>query len=143
MNPRIQDVKENGQILTFTLSGINVSLANAIRRTLLSNIPTVVFRTTPYEENKSTFIKNTSRQNNEILKQRLSCVPIHITDLSMPLENYILEVNVENLTDTVQFVTTEDFKIKNIKTGEFLSEKDNKAIFPPNDYNYYIDLFNE
>jgi len=140
MNPRIQDVKENGQILTFTLSGINVSLANAIRRTLLSNIPTVVFRTTPYEENKSTFIKNTSRQNNEILKQRLSCVPIHITDLSMPLENYILEVNVENLTDTVQFVTTEDFKIKNIKTGEFLSEKDNKAIFPPNDYNYYIDF---
>jgi DNA-directed RNA polymerase alpha subunit len=116
MNPRIQDVKEDGNTLTFTLSGVNVSLANAVRRTILSDIPTVVFRTSPYEENKAVFLTNTSRLNNEILKQRLSCVPIHITDLEMPLQNYILEVNVENFTDTVQFVTTEDFKVKNLTT---------------------------
>ena len=140
MNPRIQDVKEDGNTLAFTLSGVNVSLANAVRRTILSDIPTVVFRTTPYEENKAVFLTNTSRLNNEILKQRLSCVPIHITDLEMPLQNYILEVNVENLTDTVQFVTTEDFKVKNLTTNKFLSEKDNKAIFPPNDYGYFIDF---
>jgi DNA-directed RNA polymerase subunit L len=140
MNPRIQDVKEDGNTLTFTLNGVNVSLANAIRRTILSDIPTVVFRTTPYEENKAVFLTNTTRLNNEILKQRLSCVPIHIADLEMPLQNYILEVNVENLTDTVQFVTTEDFKVKNLTTNKFLSEKDNKAIFPPNDYGYFIDF---
>ena len=28
----------------------------------------------------------------------------------MLLENYIMEVNVENTTDTVMYVTTEDFK---------------------------------
>ena len=140
MNPRIQDVKEDGNTLTFTLNGVNVSLANAIRRTILSDIPTVVFRTTPYEENKAVFLTNTTRLNNEILKQRLSCVPIHIADLEMPLQNYILEVNVENLTDTIQFVTTEDFKVKNLTTNKFLSEKDNKVIFPPNDYGYFIDF---
>lgn len=140
MNPRIQDVKEDGNSLTFTLSGVNVSLANAIRRTVLSDIPTFVFRTTPYEENKAVFLTNTTRLNNEILKQRLSCIPIHIQDLEMPLQNYILEVNVENLTDTIQFVTTEDFKVKNLTTNKFLSEKDNKAIFPPNDYGYFIDF---
>jgi len=140
MNPRIQDVKEDGNSLRFTLSGVNVSLANAVRRTILSDIHTVVFRTTPYEENKAIFLANTSRLNNEILKQRLSCVPVHITDLEMPLQNYILEVNVENLTDTIQFVTTEDFKVKNLTTNKFLSEKDNKSIFPPNEYGYIIDF---
>ena len=95
MNPRIENVSEdNNDILTFTLSGVNVSIANAIRRTILSNIPTVVFRTAPYEENKANITVNTSRLNNEILKQRLSCIPIHITDLEMPLQNYIMEVNV-------------------------------------------------
>jgi len=140
MNPRIQDVKEEGTILTFVLEGVNVSIANAVRRILLSDIRTVVFKTTPYEENKAQFMTNTSRLNNEILKQRLSCVPIFIKDLTMPLEKYILEVNVENLTDTVQYVTTEDFKVKNLDTNTFLSEKDNKAIFPPNDYGYFIDF---
>lgn len=148
MNPHIEfesgKGKNNGgdaDELRFVLSGVNVSLANAIRRTILSDIPTVVFKTTPYELNKSKFIVNTTRQNNEILKQRLSCVPIHITDLEMPLQNYILEVNVENLTDTIQYVTTKDFKIKNVQTGDFLSEKDNLAIFPSNDTTgYFIDF---
>ena len=38
---------------------------------LLSNIPTVVFKTFPYSENKCDITKNTTRFNNEILKQRL------------------------------------------------------------------------
>ena len=44
MNPRIENVSEdNNDILTFTLAGVNVSIANAIRRTILSNIPTVLY----------------------------------------------------------------------------------------------------
>jgi DNA-directed RNA polymerase subunit L len=84
---------------------------------------------------------NTTRFNNEILKQRLSCIPIHISDLKMPLQNYIMEVDVENLTDTIMFVTTKDFKVKNITTNEYLNEKDRQAIFPPNNLTgYYIDF---
>jgi DNA-directed RNA polymerase alpha subunit len=67
-------------MLLFTLSGVNVSLANAIRRTILSDIPLIVFRTSPHEQNKANIILNTTRLNNEILKQRLSCIPIHIKD---------------------------------------------------------------
>jgi DNA-directed RNA polymerase subunit L len=141
MNPVIQESKENNGILHFTLSGVNVSLANALRRTIISDIPLVVFKTTPYEENKANIIANTSRLNNEILKQRLSCIPIHINDLQMPLNNYLLEVNVENLTDTIMFVTTENFKIKNLVTGDYLSAKDTRAIFPPDDQTgYFIDF---
>lgn len=141
MNPRVETVKDSNGKLTFKLAGVNVSLANAVRRTVLSDIPTTVFITAPHDKCMANFITNTTRLNNEILKQRLSCVPIHINDLDMPLKNYLVEVDVENLTDTVQYVTTQDFKVRNLTTGEFLSEKDNSAIFPPNELTgYYIDF---
>ena len=141
MNPHIEKIVQDNGVLTFTLNGVNVSLANAIRRTILSDIKTVVFRTSPYEENKSNILVNTTRFNNEIIKQRLSCIPIHISDLEMPLENYIMEVNVENTTDTVMYVTTENFKIKNKTKDQYLSEKDVHNIFPPNELTgYYIDF---
>ncbi len=143
-NPKIEktSVVEKDGVLKFTLSGINVSLANAIRRIILSEISCVVFKTSPYEENKCNIITNTSRFNNEIIKQRLSCIPIHISDYeNVPLKNYLLEVNVENLTDTDIYVTSGDFKIKNLVKNEYLSEKDTRSIFPANDATgYFIDF---
>jgi DNA-directed RNA polymerase alpha subunit len=135
MNPHIENKSNKDDMLTFTLSGVNVSIANAVRRTILSDIPTVVFKTSPYEECKANIITNTSRLNNEILKQRLSCIPIHIPNYEeINLKNYLLEVNVENTTDTTIYVTSKDFKIKNLLTDSYLSEKDTRNIFPPNDY---------
>ena len=142
MNPHVQIIFEDDNTLKFTLSGVNVSIANAVRRTIMSDIPTVVFKTSPYEENKANITVNTTRLNNEILKQRLSCIPIHIVDLEkMPLNTLLVEVNVENLTDTIRFVTTEDFKIKNLATGEYLSDNNTREIFPPNEMTgYFIDF---
>jgi DNA-directed RNA polymerase alpha subunit len=140
MNPQLKSIQEEDGVLTFTVTGINTSIANALRRTMISDIPSVVFRTTPHQDNKAVFLVNTTRMNNEILKQRLSCIPIHITDLETPLGDYIVEVNVENRTETIQFVTTEDFKVKNIKTNTYLSEKTTREIFPANDAGYFIDF---
>ena len=141
MNPVTKQTSEINDVLTFTLSGVNVSLANALRRTIISDIPTIVFKTIPHEENKVSIITNTSRLNNEILKQRLSCIPIHITDMETTLKDYVVELNVENMTDTMMYVTTGDFKIKNINTNDYLSEKDTRKIFPFNDRTgYFIDF---
>ena len=143
MNPKVElNSKHNDEMLLFTLSGVNVSLANAIRRTILSDIPLIVFRTTPHEQNKANILVNTSRLNNEVLKQRLSCIPIHIKDVeNFPLKNYQLEVNVENITDTTMYVTTEHFVINDLVTGKPLSEDKNREIFPANDYTgYFIDF---
>jgi len=127
--------------IEFTLSGVNVSLANAIRRTILSDIQLVVFKTTPYEENKANIITNTSRLNNEIIKQRLSCIPIHIKDIdTFPLKNYMLEVNVENTTDNIIYVTTKDFMIKDLISDKFLDETKTREIFPANELGYFIDF---
>jgi DNA-directed RNA polymerase alpha subunit len=142
MMPLVQNISNKGDELKFTLSNVNVSIANSIRRTILSDIPTVVFKTAPYEENKANILVNTSRLNNEIIKQRLSCIPIHVPDImGFPLKDYLLEVNVENITDNLLFVTTKDFKIKNLRTDSFLSETQTREIFPPNDYTgYFIDF---
>ena len=39
MNPNVQIISEDDNTLKFTLSGVNVSIANAVRRTIMSNIP--------------------------------------------------------------------------------------------------------
>lgn len=139
--PIVSNKNEDNGVLKFTLSQINVSIANAIRRIVLSEIPCIVFKTTPYEENKALIYTNTSRLNNEIIKQRLSCIPIHIDDLAFPIEDYILEVNEKNDTDTIKIVTTSDFKIKNIKNGKYLSKEAVHKIFPPDNISSsYIDF---
>jgi DNA-directed RNA polymerase subunit L len=142
MNPHIEVIDTDDDSIGFTLSGVNVSLANGLRRTLLSDIPQVVFRTTPNEQNKCTIYANTSRLNNEIIKQRLSCIPIHIKNVEeFPLKNYLLEVHVENNTDNIMYVTTENFTIKDIVTGKDLSKDKVREIFPPDDTTgYYIDF---
>jgi len=142
MNPALELINNDVDAFGFTLSGVNVSLANAVRRTILSDIPLIVFRTTPNEKNKCNIISNTSRLNNEIIKQRLSCIPIHIKDVyEFPLKNYIMEINVENNTDTVMFATTEQFIIKDIISGKPLAQDKIREIFPADDITgYFIDF---
>lgn len=127
-------IESNEDELKFTLSDLNVSIANSLRRTIISNIPCVVFKTSPYEENQCDIKINTTRFNNEIVKQRLSCIPIHITDLNTSLENYLLVINKKNESDTIQNITTEDFKILNTTTDKFIEESEIRKIFPPNSY---------
>lgn len=143
MDPKIlpQTVVEENEQLKFTLSGVNVSIANSLRRIVLSEIETVVFKAYNEDVNTCKVEKNTSQFNNEIIKQRLGCIPIHIDDLNMPLDNYIMELDEENDSDTIRIVTTKDFKIKNITTETYLSENDKQNIFPPSDQTgYYIDF---
>jgi len=132
MDPVISKLSEEANELKFTINGINVSFANALRRIILAEIPCLVFRTTPHEKCLATFDINTSRLNNELIKQRLSCIPIHITDVDFPYQDYQMEVNKKNESDAIEFVTTADFKLKNIVTGAYMSKAETDKIFPPN-----------
>jgi len=130
--PRIvSKTDENGQ-LKFTIDKINVSLANAIRRVILSDIPTLVFRVYPHSECRSTITVNTSRIHNQILNQRLSCIPIHITDQTFPFKEYQLEIDVVADGNEIRYVTTKDFKMKNKTNSKYLTDVKVREIFPPN-----------
>ena len=135
--------------LTFTLENCNVSIANAIRRIVMSDINTYVFKTFPHAENRANFTVNTTRLHNELLKQRLGCIPIHhvhtIEGFQNDYKNYVVEVDVKNESDTIRYVTTEDFKVKRAKNieksggshddddvvYEYLPESTVRKIFPP------------
>jgi len=140
----------NVDTFTFVLSRVLPSYANAIRRTILSDIPVVGFLTTPYEENKATIIKNTSKFNNEYLKQRLSCIPIHNIDAKLSNEELLgkyVELKVKNNTDSMLWVTTQDFELFDKNTREKVpgGEKIIETLFPPfvspiDDTKHYIDL---
>ena len=54
MEPIIKITSEENNTLFFTMSNINHSLANSLRRIILSDIPTLVFRTFPHNEVKLT-----------------------------------------------------------------------------------------
>jgi DNA-directed RNA polymerase subunit L len=143
VNPRVDIIsKIDDDELKFTLSGVNVSIANALRRIILSEIPIVVFRVSPNDKNKCNIIANTCGLNNEIVKHRLSCIPIHIKDVDeFPLKNYMLELHVQNNTDTTIYVTTKDFVIKDLTTGKYLPENKIREIFPADDLTGdYIDF---
>jgi len=136
MDPVVKNLSDDANALYFTLEGVEMSFANALRRIMLSEIPTVVIETDTYEKNKCNIIVNTGRLHNEIVKQRLSCIPIHTTDLrdtedqkALP-GNYQLIVDVKNDTDNIIYVTTEDFKLRDKKTGTVLSSEEQEKLFP-------------
>lgn len=121
--------EENG-LLYFTIENTNVSFVNAIRRTILSDTPTLVFNCFPDNKNNATFNTNTTRLNNEVLKQRLQCIPIHINDVSLPYQELVVEIDVKNDTENTMDVTTEHFRVKNEKTGKYLTDTITKKMFP-------------
>jgi len=71
----IEIIGENGGSLSFVLSDASVSFANAIRRTVIGDVPTLAIE-------EVEFYDNTSSLYDEIIAHRLSMVPI-VTDLSI------------------------------------------------------------
>ena len=81
--PHVIIAENNDDTLKFTLNGVNVSIANAIRRIIISEIPTVVMK-----PDNCTIHSNTCRLNNEIIKQRLGCIPVFINDMNLPIDKF-------------------------------------------------------
>ena len=130
--PRIVSRTDERGELRFTIDKINVSLANALRRIILSDVPTLVFRTAPHAESKSSITVNTSRIHNQILNQRLSCIPIHIIDETFEFKDYTVEINAIADSSEIRYITTKDFKMKNRNSGKYLTDVKCREIFPPN-----------
>lgn len=124
MNPAIDKILEEDGELSFRLYGVDKCLANGLRRTMISDIPTLVF-----ERDNSKIEINTSRFTNEIIQHRISAIPIHSTD-HKKMQDYVLELDKQNTSDDVLYVTTADFKLKHKETGEYMPNDELRKIFP-------------
>ena len=127
----ISEKKNDDDTLSFTISKLNVAYVNAIRRVILSDIETVGVITEPYEENQLSIFKNTSKLHNEIIKHRISCIPIHITDYTTRnIDDYTIVLDIKNTENLSMDVTTAYINVK--YKGELMTNQERNIIFPLN-----------
>jgi len=129
--PIVSDIhKTDDDILQFTLKNADVSVANALRRTIIGNIKAVVI-----SKDNCSITSNTSRFNNEIIKQRLACIPICLTPDPDTIKNFTVQLTKTNNTAHVVYVTSEDFKV--MENGK---ESDKKLFIPNEITKQFIDI---
>jgi len=132
MQPKLSLMNEHVDTMTFTLENVDKSISNALRRVILSDIDVYCLDTTGDNMGKINIQVNTTRFNNEILKQRLCCVPVHINDDDFPYENYEMFIDEKNDTPDLKLITTEHFKIKDVVNNKILDDSKVREFFPMN-----------
>lgn len=124
--------KEN-KYVTFKLSNVDNSYANAIRRIILTDIKSIGFKTRPYNESDIVMVKNETDMDNQKLSHRIGMIPINIEyPESFDVNDHQFYINKENTTPEVMTVTSEDFMVKKLSTDKNLSREEVKKMFPPN-----------
>ena len=143
--PSITNIDSIDGKMMFDLRNVDVSVANGLRRVLLSNIDNLVFQAFPHEECSINITKNNTKFNNEYLKQRISCIPVHngwqslmteqenkISAMKNIMENYEIVVDEVNNTMNKVYVTTENIKIRSKNSEKKVLGKDiTNRFFPP------------
>ena len=108
------NVKENKNNLDFEISGnneygLNKTIVNAIRRTLLIDIDTVAFNP------EDIIIKtNNSALHNEFMKHRISLIPLYIEPEDY-YKNYLFILKVKNTDKSIMSIRANDFEIYELK----------------------------
>jgi len=121
--PKYSDIRVEDAELRFVLSGndeygFDKSVVNAIRRTLLTDIPTVGFKLYPTGENNDLImVTNNSSLHNEMLTHRISFMPLYI-DPENYMRNHLFECKVKHDSkEPFKFVTMNDINIYPLNTG--------------------------
>lgn len=124
--------KTNEYECSFVLNNVDKSLANALRRTIMSEIYTIKFRTEPIEKNDVIIKKNTCALHNEFITHRIGMIPINIKNIEeFESSKYTFTINVKNDTNIMRNVTTEDFKVYFHEDSGEKKEIDPSQFFEP------------
>ena len=114
--------------LEFTLDGtdeygLDKSIVNSLRRTLMSEIPAVAFRIDEDQKKDIIIETNNTSLHNEFIMHRLAMVPLYL-DPKEYEKQYLFYLNVKHDgNDPFKFVTTDDIKIYPLKKGVEPSEE--------------------
>tara|TARA_Y100000389_G_C17432438_1_gene503496 strand:- start:668 stop:1906 length:1239 start_codon:yes stop_codon:yes gene_type:complete len=123
----IENVEVNNNTLDFEVHGsdeygLEKSIINSLRRTLLSEIPCVAFRVEEGLTKDIVMERNNTSLHNEFLLHRLSMIPLYL-DPETYEKQYLFYLNVKHESNhPFKFVTTDDIKIYPVKKGITLSE---------------------
>ena len=138
-----QDIKSPSERrLQFTFGPTGYSYANTLRRSIMTLIPTVGFRSDPpgvvLADSDIKIGQNDSHtQPNELLAHRISLIPIHGVDaLKWDPSKYVFRLNVQNESAEPRDVMAADIQVLERRQAsdmsETLIEVPNRTFFVPN-----------
>lgn len=127
--PKIDAILEEHDMLKFNISNTNVSIVNGLRRTIMADIDVAILDTS---DDAIDIEINTSMFNNEIIKQRLGCIPVFMNELDDSVKDLRMVLDRENTSNSIEYVTTKDFKLVDKKTNKELPENKVRELFPYN-----------
>lgn len=127
---------QDGASIRFDISGVHVSVVNALRRTMIADVPTAAFNFQAYNPaaNGVLIRANTSCLHNEIIGNRISLIPIGFSENQLRLfepSHYRFELRAKNETPEPLDVTTADFEVYD-HTGARYPKPVRDALFPAN-----------
>jgi DNA-directed RNA polymerase subunit L len=132
MNPFVDLKVSNPLDITFDIRDVDLSIVNALRRVILSEIDNVGFFFDPKDfsdENKDIeVIRNDTPLHNEFIQHRISLIPIHVNvkELeSWDKDEFTFEIEKVNNTEAVIPIYTSHFTVldKNNKLRPDLAER--------------------
>lgn len=124
-----RNLKRDAYGTSFEVHGADLAIANALRRTILSDIPVVGFH--GEEDPSLQVLENTGPLHNEFILHRCGLIPIYFSQEeteSFEADEYIFELRAENTTNTMINVTTKEFMVT--KNGRELPQKEVLRLFP-------------
>lgn len=126
--------KNNKFELYLDIQDVHCSFINSLRRIILTEYPTIAFNNIDYINSDIKIKQNTSQFHNEFLLDRICLLPIHFKEKyeydrqDRLTKKYKFKIEVENKSNRIINVTTEDFQVIDTETGKTLKSTD---FFPP------------
>ena len=121
-NTKLKENTLNFHIAGSAEYGLDKSIVNSIRRTLISEIPCVAFRVEEGTSKDLIMEVNNSSLHNEFLLHRLSMIPLYI-DPETYENQYLFYLNVKHESaHPFRFVTTDDIQIFPLKEDVEVSD---------------------
>ncbi len=114
---------------TFTLQPSHVTYANTLRRLILTGVETVAFRADMTSTGTTTDVvvkRNDTPMTNEMFAHRIGLLPINISEpLKWNPDKYIFKLNVISDKDSIKYVKSSDFEVR-----EIMATEDEPVIIP-------------
>ena len=153
----VEKIQDKSDKLIFRISGndkygLDKSIVNAIRRTLISSIPSIAFRIDDNTERDIVVRSNNTSIHNEYLIHRIALIPLYI-DPTNYHKDYLFRLNISHTSELpYEFVTAKDIdvyelnedlkhKVSNYETlSEFEIDDLEKRLKQPLLENYNMDV---
>jgi len=115
-------VKESATVLRFVMEPTVVGYANSLRRTMITDVETVAFRSDITETGSTTDIhitKNSTPLSNEMLAHRIGLIPIHVQKpLDWKPEEYKFSLKVTNESSDPLDIVAADIQVMKNRGAE-------------------------